>query len=51
MYDIIKYQFQANYIFISDVSRYSELVSILQSDKRFEKVYKKDKTEIWELEK
>ena len=51
MYNIIKYQFQANYIFISDISEYPELVSILESDRRFKKVYKNGEAEIWELEK
>ena len=49
MYGIIKYRFNADYIFISDISEYPELVNVLELDKRFEKVYEKDKTEIWEL--
>ncbi len=50
MYDVIKYQFNADYIFISDVSEYSELVNVLESDKRFEKVYEEDGMGIWKLE-
>ena len=51
MYNIIKYQFQANYIFISDISEYPELVGILESGRRFKKVYKKGEAEIWKLGK
>jgi len=51
MYNIIKSQFNTDYIFISETSKYLELLNILKSDKRFEKVYEKDKTEIWKLEK
>ena len=49
MYNIIKYQFNANYIFISDVSKYPELVNVLEPDERFERVYEENEIEIWEL--
>jgi hypothetical protein len=49
MYNIIKYQFNADYIFISDISEYSELVNVLEPDERFERVYEENEIEIWEL--
>lgn len=51
MYTIIKYQFNADYIFISNVSGYPELTNILKLDRRFEKVYEKDEVGIWKLGK
>ena len=52
IYDVLKKEFNANYIFIPliyDDFDYTNLIDILNSDSRFEKVYENEGGGIWEL--
>jgi len=52
IYEVLKNEFNADYIFVSlvcDDFDYTDLINILNSDSRFEKVYENEGGEIWEL--
>lgn len=52
VYDVIKNEFKASYIFIPQNSEtnYDKLIAVLELDPRFKKVYCNDAGEIWKLE-
>ncbi|MEA2098387.1 MAG: hypothetical protein U9P70_04940, partial [Patescibacteria group bacterium] len=51
IYNIIKKEFKASYIFIpiNSETDYSKLISVLELDSRFNKVYWNNAGEVWEL--
>ena len=52
VYDILKKEFNASYVYVpkNSVTDYSKLISILESDQRFERMYWNDAGEVWRLE-
>ena len=54
IYDVLKNEFNANYIFVPLMREgfdYTSLINILNSDSRFEKVYENEGGEVWKLER
>ncbi|MEA1937235.1 MAG: hypothetical protein U9N04_03930 [Patescibacteria group bacterium] len=52
IYEVLKNEFNADYVFVSlvyDDFDYTDLINILNSDSRFEKVYENEGGEVWEI--